>query len=93
MAMMHNYLLRVVGRIWMPDTVAAMDYHLRAECDSDALAMVDTNTGDFQSITDFQLETGDCRHDWRIVKPWDDTEGDGSEMVYGDLMYPEEVDA
>jgi len=37
-------------------------------------------------LVDSQVETGDCRCDFRIVRPWADEE---NEMAYKDAKFPE----
>jgi len=85
---MTEYNLRVLGEIWMPyGAVMATDVTIYAESDEEAEQKVDTATGDFSSVVDWQLETGSCIHVWRIVKTWKDVE---NEIRYWDCMEPME---
>jgi hypothetical protein len=86
--------VRVVGRIWMPNTTAAMDYDLsgydleNARDENGKLTResiqgwLDKNAGDFQSVEDFEADLEDG--DERILIPWVSEE---SEMTYNDCMF------
>lgn len=87
-------IVRVIGHIWIPAIVAAMDYTLSAsdlanmEANMEAPitresveAWLATHAGDFQSVDDFEasLEIGDQT----VNFPWKDEE---SELTYNDCM-------
>jgi len=93
-------VVRVVGRIWMPNVVAAMDYTLDGYAMDNARdedgkltresveRWLDRNAGDFAEIIDFEgdLEDGTTHVDI----PWADED---NEWTYNDCMFPAEVDA
>lgn len=84
--------VQVVGAIWMPSAMAAMEYTLSA-CDVENIkdreepgltrrnveSWLGCNSGDFQSIKDFRASIGD----WE--SSWSDEE---NELTYLDCMYP-----
>jgi hypothetical protein len=88
----HNYV-RVLGRIWLPPVIAAVEYPLTAhdlaqlrddagEITRDDLdCWVSTHAGDFQHVIDFSASIGDTEY------PWAEEE---SELAYNDCMYPQE---
>lgn len=89
--------VQVVGTIWMPAVVCAMDYTWstydveNARDDEGNLTRESVerwlilNSGDFQSIIDFRADLVDGKNDF--VSDWSDEE---SEFTYNDCMYGDE---
>ena len=87
-------IVRVVGKIWMPNATCAMDYTLteydleNARDDDGKLTResvehwVMLHTGDFQSITDWSASLEDGND--TIELPWQSEE---NELAYADCMY------
>lgn len=90
-------VIDVIGRIWMPSTVAATTLTLsgydveNARDDDGAITResvedwLNKNAGDFAEIIDFaaSIEDGDAT----VLIDWSDDE---SLLIFGDLMYPAE---
>lgn len=86
-------IVRMIGHIWMPNVVCARDYEL----DEYALGNLGDwtrdnvqgwlalNTGDFQSVDDFEVDFD--REGRRWYSPW---KSDESELTYNDCMFPGE---
>jgi hypothetical protein len=92
--MVRKSVVRVIGRIWMPAAMCAMEYDVRPDDLRDEEGKVTresiedwttTHTGDFQSIEDFEadVEDGEETRDF----PWSKEE---SELTFHDCMYPAE---
>jgi len=89
--------IEVIGHIWMPAVVAAMNYtpsryDVENMRDDDGRITrdgvqrwLDTHAGDFQSVDDFRADIADGDDD--IVIEWADPE---SEFTYSDCMFPAE---
>lgn len=88
-------LVRVIGRIWMPAGICAMEYQLNAYQVENAKddqgritresldRWLSTNSGDFQSVTDFwaSIEVGDQT----VEIPW---ANEDSECEFSDCTCP-----
>lgn len=88
-------VVRVIGRIWMPAAVCAMEYQLNAYQVENAKddqgritresldRWLSTNSGDFQSVTDFwaSIEVGDQT----VEIPW---ANEDSECEFWDCTCP-----
>lgn len=87
------HYIQVIGRIWMPDIVAAQ-YHKLSQYDIDSISYedgsidrdgiqdwLDCHTGDFQCIDDFYADINDVIYDWQKEE---------SEYMYSDCMNPSE---
>lgn len=80
----------VVGRIWMPPVMCAMQYNLSAHdlssigepTQDNVQSWLDTHAGDFQSIEDFHAIIGETEINWQTEE---------SESIYNDCMCPEEI--
>ena len=85
--MRQSFKIRVIGKIWWPmGATCATDLTEWTETPPDDWqTWIDTHASDFSEVIDFQVETGECRHDWRVVRPWSSEE---SEMIYWDCMDP-----
>jgi len=97
-----SYNARVVGRLWMPQCLAATDRKITLgdgpwkvdipENDMDAIeSHFYGDMGDFSAVEDMEItkhvEAEDGRCVSIVTKPWADVE---SEYTYGDCMFPEE---
>jgi hypothetical protein len=91
-------VVRVVGRIWMPDTTAATTYELRAPYDVDnargddgritresVARWLDMHARDFASVTDFEASIEDG--DETVDIPWASEE---SELTFSECMFGDE---
>ena len=92
-------VVRMIGRIWMPAITCAKDitlseydvenirrYRRHSGINRDSVDhWLALNSGDFQSIVDFEASIEDGENTVDI--PWRDEE---SESHYDDAMYPEE---
>lgn len=89
--------ISVIGPIWMPECVCAMDYTL-TPFDIDNMSgkdvaitrehvrnWIDCHSGDFQYVTDFSATIGNNGE--TLEFPW---ASDESEMTYCDAMYGNE---
>lgn len=84
-------VVQVIGNLWMPDTVAAMQYSLSpydlANMDpknrDDVERWVMLHTGDFQNIIDFRADF--TIDDKSVIHEWANEE---SESTYSDCMFP-----
>ena len=86
-------IIQVIGKIWMPQIMAAMEYTLtdsdlrrygidKENCTREQIEenWLYTNTGDFSSIEDFRIDFG-SNHVIEWKKP-------DSELTYNDCMFP-----
>lgn len=90
-------IVRIVGHIWLPPVLCAQDremssYDVDNARDKDGKITRESvkewlskNSGDFQSIVDFEASIEDG--DETIDIPWAKEE---NEIVYADCMYPPE---
>ena len=85
--MRRSFKIRVIGEIWWPmGATCATDLTEWTETPPDDWqTWIDTHADDFSRVIDFQVETGECRHDWRVVRSWSSEE---SEVIYWDCMDP-----
>jgi len=91
----HKSYIQVIGPIWMPPVVCAMQYDLgeyevgniQAFTRSGIEHYLSTHSGDFQCIDDFYADIYDPvdKRDYEI--PWNDPESD---IIFNDCMYPME---
>ena len=88
----HSSYIQVIGPIWMPPVVCAMEYHL-GEYEIGNIITLDregveiylsTRSGDFQCIDDFYADLYDPVEKRDIVIPW---ALEDSDMIFCDLMY------
>ena len=91
--------VQVIGRIWMPDAVCAMDYTLSAHdlenirdgrplaeiTREDIAGWLSTHAGDFQEIIDFRADLSEGSED-KVI----DWENEENELTYYDCMFPAE---
>jgi len=89
----HSSYIQVIGPIWMPPVVCAMQYDI-GEYEIGNMITLDregveiylhSHSGDFQYITDFYADIYDPVDKRDIVIPWASPE---SEYTFNDLMYP-----
>ena len=85
-------IIQVIGYIWLPSTMAAMEYTLDDRdlerysiskdnpTREDIERWISTNTGDFSNIVDYRADIGTAK-----VLDWKDPE---SENTYNDCMFP-----
>ena len=93
----HESYIDIIGIIWMPAIQCATRLYL-SDWDVGNMQTLDregveiwmtTNTGDFQSITDFRADIWNHYDKCDVVVEWADPE---SEYTFNDLMYPSEED-
>ena len=91
----HESYIQVIGPIWMPPVVCAMQYDLGEwevgniiSFDREGIEIyLSTRSGDFQCIDDFYADIYDPVDKVDYVIPWEAPE---SEYTFNDLMYPSE---
>ena len=88
----HSSYIQVIGPIWMPPVVCAMEYHL-GEYEIGNIISLDregveiylhSHSGDFQYITDFYADLYNPVDKRDVVIPWASPE---SGYTFSDLMY------
>jgi hypothetical protein len=91
----HKSIIQVLGRIWLPPVVCAMDIEL-GEYEIGNMITLDregvlnylyTHCGDFQEIIDFRADLYNHYDKANVVIEWESPE---SEYTYNDCMYPSE---
>ena len=85
-------IIQVIGYIWMPRTMAAMEYTLDNRdlerysiskdnpTREDIERWISTNTGDFSNIVDYRADIGQNK-----ILYWKDPE---SEFIYNGITFP-----
>ena len=89
----HKSYIQVIGPIWMPPVVCAMQYDLGEYAMGNMITLdregveiyLSTHSGDFQCINDFYADLYDPVDKRDIVIPWADP---SSEIIFNDCMYP-----
>jgi hypothetical protein len=91
----HKSFIQVIGPIWMPPVICAMQYdlgewemgHFQTFTREGVEVYLSSRSGDFQCINDFYADLYDPVDKKDYVIPWADPE---SEYTFNECMYPSE---